>query len=61
MKKVWVKAVPWKKEMALAAVECGANALWIPPGKGDEVRKVGLIPTVAEDGDFVLGRDVVVK
>ena len=61
MKGVWVKAVPWSKEVALAAVECGADALWVPVGMKSEVRKLGLIPTVAEDGDFVLGRDVVEK
>ena len=61
MKQVWVKAVPWRKEVALAAVECGANALWVPPGKALEVRKMGLISTIAEDGDFIPGRDVVEK
>jgi len=61
MKRVWVKAVPWSKEVALAAVETGADALWVPPGMKSEVRKLGVIPTVAEDGDFVLGRDVVEK
>ncbi|OGP56504.1 MAG: 3-dehydroquinate synthase [Deltaproteobacteria bacterium RBG_13_52_11b] len=61
MKKVWVKAIPWRKEIALAAVECGADALWIPRGMGSEVRKMGLISTVAEDGDFIPGRDVVEK
>jgi 3-dehydroquinate synthase II len=61
MKKIWVKAVPWSKKVALAAVESGADALWVPAGMGLEVRKMGIIPTVAEDGDFVLGRDVVEK
>lgn len=61
MKKVWVKAVPWNKEVALAAMETGADALWIPAGMKSEVKKLGIIPTVAEDGDFVLGRDVVEK
>jgi 3-dehydroquinate synthase II len=61
MKKVWVKAVPWSKEVALAAVEAGADALWVPAGMGSEVKKMGIIPTVAEDGDLVLGRDVVEK
>ncbi|MGO8991494.1 MAG: 3-dehydroquinate synthase II [bacterium] len=61
MKRVWVKAVPWNKEVALAAVETGADALWVPAGMKSEVRKLGVIPTVAEDGDFVLGRDVVEK
>ncbi len=61
MKRVWVKAVPWNKEVALAAVETGADALWVPAGMKSEVRKLGIIPTVAEDGDLVLGRDVVEK
>jgi 3-dehydroquinate synthase II len=61
MKQVWVKAVPWSKEIALAAMESGADALWVPAGMKSEVRKLGIIPTVAEDGDFVLGRDVVEK
>ncbi len=61
MKKVWVKAVPWSKEVALVAVEAGADALWVPAGMRSEVRKMGIIATVAEDGDLVLGRDVVEK
>jgi len=52
MKKVWVKAIPWNKEVALAAVECGADALWVPPGLASEVRKMGIIPIVAVDGDL---------
>jgi len=61
MKKIWVKAIPWKKEIAMAALECGADALWIPPGMRQEVRKIGIISIVSEDGDILLGRDVVVK
>jgi len=61
MKKIWVKTIPWKKEIAMAALECGADALWVPPGMGQEVRKMGIIPTVSEDGDLIIGRDVVVK
>jgi 3-dehydroquinate synthase II len=61
MKKIWVKAIPWKKEIALTALECGADALWIPPGIVQEVKKMGIISTVSEDGDFVLDRDVVIK
>ena len=61
MKKIWVKAIPWKKEIAMAGLECGADALWVPPGMGQEVKKMGIIPTVSEDGDLMLGRDVVIK
>jgi 3-dehydroquinate synthase II len=61
MKKVWVKVIPWEQEIARTALECGADALWTPPGMGREVRKMGILPTVSEDGDLQLGRDVVVK
>ena len=61
MKTVWVKTVPWSKEIAMAAIECGADALWIEPGKTQEVKKMGLIQTVAEDGDLRLSFDVVEK
>ena len=61
MKEIWVKAIPWKKEIAMAALESGADALWVPAGMGSEVKKMGIIPTVSEDGDLILGRDVVEK
>jgi 3-dehydroquinate synthase II len=61
MRKIWVKAIPWNREIARAALECGADALWTPPGMGQEVRRMGVLPTVSEDGDLQLGRDVVVK
>jgi 3-dehydroquinate synthase II len=61
MKKIWVKVMPWDQEIARAALECGADALWTLPGMRQEVRKVGVLPVVSEDGDLQLGRDVVVK
>jgi 3-dehydroquinate synthase II len=61
MKEIWVKAIPWKKEIALTAIECGADALWVSPGREAEVRTMGLIPTVSEEGDILFGRDVVEK
>ncbi|MBM4278442.1 MAG: 3-dehydroquinate synthase II [Deltaproteobacteria bacterium] len=59
MKKVWVKVIPWRTELVQAAMESGADALWIESGKSLEVKKMGLIQTVAEDGDLKLGLDVV--
>jgi 3-dehydroquinate synthase II len=59
MKRVWVKVIPWNKEVALEAVECGADALWVPPGWVSDVRNMGIIPIVAEDGDLKLGQDVI--
>jgi len=61
MKTVWVKAVPWRREVALAAIESGVDALWVPLGTKSEVRKMGVIPVVSENGDLKLGRDVVEK
>jgi 3-dehydroquinate synthase II len=61
MKEIWVKAIPWKKEIALTAIECGADALWVSRGMEAEVKTMGLIPTVSEEGDILLGRDVVEK
>ncbi|MDI7261565.1 MAG: 3-dehydroquinate synthase II [Thermodesulfobacteriota bacterium] len=61
MKEIWVKVIPWRENIALAAMECGVDTLWIEPGKTQEVKKMGIIQTVAEDGDLVLGRDVVEK
>jgi 3-dehydroquinate synthase II len=61
MKRIWVKVIPWEQEMARTALECGADALWTLPGMGQEVRKMGILPRVSEDGDLQLGRDVVVK
>lgn len=61
MKKIWVKSIPWDQEIALAAIESGADGLWVPPGRREEVRRMGIIPVIAEDGDLMLGRDVVEK
>jgi len=61
MKRVWVKTIPWNQQIALAAVESGADALWVSAGMRTEVRKIGIIPVIAEDGDLILGYDVVEK
>ncbi len=60
-KQVWVKIIPWSTEVAQAAMESGGDALWVEPGLRAQIKRMGLIPTVAEDGDYVLGRDVVEK
>ena len=60
-KQVWVKVIPWAAPVAQAAMESGADALWVEAGIRPEVKKMGLIPIVAEDGDLKLGADVVEK
>jgi 3-dehydroquinate synthase II len=60
MKQVWVQIQPWDKHLAVAAIESGADAVVVDKGCSGKVKELGRITTVAEDGDIVLGKDVVV-
>jgi 3-dehydroquinate synthase II len=59
MKQVWVKADPWSKDLVIAALESGADAVLVPEGRSADVRALGVIRTVAPDGDLRLGDEVV--
>src|SRR6056297_1645235 len=59
MRKVWVRVDPWDKKMVTTALEGGADGVMVPPGYSETVKKLGKIDTVAEDGDWKLGEDVV--
>lgn len=59
MKKIWVKAIPWDTSIVTTALESGADAVVVEEGKTAYVRKLGKIKTVAPDGDFKMGEDVV--
>ncbi|MDY6879136.1 MAG: 3-dehydroquinate synthase II [Desulfatiglans sp.] len=59
MKEIWVKADPWNKKLVTAALESGADAVIVPNDKVSEVKELGLIQTVSEDGDLKWGKDVV--
>jgi len=59
MKFVWVKASPWKKEIVTTALESGADGILVPKGYSSKVKKLGVIKTIAIDGDLKLGKDVV--
>ncbi len=58
MKRLWVNAVPYNKQIALAALESGAEALLVPEGESATVRQFGRIKTVEPRGDFKPGTDV---
>lgn len=58
MKKVWVQADPWNKDIVIRALECGADAVIVPRGHTPKVKELGVIPTISEDGDIKLGKDV---
>ncbi len=58
MKKLWVNVVPYKKDLAIAALESGAEAVVLADGKSATVRQFGNIKTVEKNGDIVPGKDV---
>jgi 3-dehydroquinate synthase II len=55
----WVNARPYNKKIVTTALESGADAVVLPKGKSSKVHELGLIRTVAPDGDLRLGEDVV--
>jgi 3-dehydroquinate synthase II len=55
----WVNARPFNKKLVTTALESGAEAVIVPKGATDKVRELGLIQTVAVDGDLKLGEDVI--
>ena len=58
MKQVWVKVDPWDKKRVTTALEGGADAVWTPPGYATEVKALGKIKVIAEDGDLLPGVDL---
>ncbi len=59
MKQAWVEIIPWDKNLAIAAIESGADAVLLDKGAAEKIRELGRMTVVAEDGDLVLGEDVV--
>jgi 3-dehydroquinate synthase II len=58
MKRLWVSVVPYNKQLAIAALESGAEAVVLPEGASDVVRQFGRIATVERLGDLKPGVDV---
>jgi 3-dehydroquinate synthase II len=58
MKKLWVNAIPYNKEVVISALESGAGAVVLPDGKSTTVREFGKIKTVEKNGDIKPGVDV---
>jgi 3-dehydroquinate synthase II len=59
MRQIWVKVVPWDKDLVTTALEGGADAVLVPEGYTGKVKELGVIDTVSEDGDIKIGEDVV--
>lgn len=58
MKTIWVRVEPWDKQAVISALEAGAEAVVVEAGRSEEVRQLGVLKTVAPDGDLKLGQDV---
>jgi 3-dehydroquinate synthase II len=58
MKKLWVNVIPYNKQIAIAALESGAEAVVLPDGQSETVRQFGQIKTVEKHGDLRLGVEV---
>ncbi|NNK85759.1 MAG: 3-dehydroquinate synthase II [Desulfobacterales bacterium] len=59
MRKIWVKVDPWDKSMITTALEGGVDGIMVPKGYSKQVKKLGKIQTISEDGDLRLGKDVI--
>ena len=60
MRKIWVKVDPWDKDIVTTALEGGVDGIMVPAGYSEKVKELGRVETIAEDGDLVLGQDVVI-
>jgi 3-dehydroquinate synthase II len=49
---------PWNKKLVTAALESGADAIWVPPGRVQEVKALGLVQVIAPDGDLAPGKEL---
>ncbi|NIA07194.1 MAG: 3-dehydroquinate synthase II, partial [Actinobacteria bacterium] len=58
MKKLWVRVDPYDKQLAIAALESGAQAVVLPVGCSEKVKQLGRITTIAADGDLKPDQDV---
>jgi 3-dehydroquinate synthase II len=58
MKRLWVNVIPYNKQIAIAALESGAEAVVVPEGQSETVRQFGRIQTVEKHGDLKPGVDV---
>lgn len=58
-KRFWVEVKKWNKGVVTAALESGAHAVWVPRGASAKVKELGIISTIAPDGDLKPGEDVI--
>jgi 3-dehydroquinate synthase II len=55
--RLWARVVPWDKEVAVAALESGVTALWVPDGCASKARELGRVAVACAEGDLREGPD----
>jgi 3-dehydroquinate synthase II len=59
MRKIWVRVDPWDKQLVTTAIEGGADGIMVPKGFSEKVKELGKIQTISEDGDLIIGNEVI--
>ena len=59
MKKFWVDARKWDRDLVTTALESDADAVFVLEEYVDRVKELGLIQTIAKNGDIKIGKDVI--
>jgi 3-dehydroquinate synthase II len=54
---LWARVQPWDKDLAVAALEAGADALWVPDGCLEKARELGRVTVICAEGDLRDGRE----
>jgi 3-dehydroquinate synthase II len=55
--RLWARVIPWDKETAVAALETGVAALWVPDGCAALARELGRVAVACAEGDLREGAD----
>lgn len=55
--RLWARVIPWDKEIAVAALETGVTALWVPDGCAALARELGRVAVACAEGDLREGAD----
>jgi 3-dehydroquinate synthase II len=55
--RLWARVIPWDKEVAVAALESGVGALWVPDGCAALARELGRVVVACAEGDLREGAD----
>ena len=57
MKEVWIRVIPYRKDLITTALEAGAHGIWVENEAVSKVRELGRVKVLGEGGDLWPGRD----